>query len=114
MDLTTAVINTSWLTAILCFIIAAFNFYFSYLSVGKVPTLAVGVSWLLFGLCFILTQFGGDWFVLNQRAYFRIATNIVLGGQLYAMYQMYKAMIPLITSRRQEKQNGESGLNSSQ
>ena len=109
MDFTTAVINTSWLTAFLCFVISYWNIYFAWRNWGRAPSLAAGAAWMLFGVCFLLTQFGGLWFTVNQRAWFRIATNLVLGSQIYSLYSMYRVIRPFIGAKR--NQNGINGFN---
>ena len=95
-NLTSAIIKTSWLTALFCFLMSGGLMYFYYKGWKYKITIVRACAWAFYGFCFIGTQFGADWFIVNQRAFFRIATNTILGAELFALYTAYLFLKPII------------------
>lgn len=107
IDFTAAIIHPSWFTALLCLMMAGGIGYFYYMGWRSWSGIFRIVAWLLFGLCFIGTQFaqplGVDWFISNQRTFFRMATNLVIAGELWGLIQGYLLLKPIIEASNNGK-----------
>lgn len=108
LGLTQSVINTSFLTAILCFIVSGGIGYFYWKGFKHPSSIVRAAAWFLYAFCYLGTQFGPDWFIANQRAVFRLTINIILGGELYGLYYAYQFMRPIISANdANKKANGK-------
>lgn len=81
----TFLVNTSFLIGIICFILA-----YQHASMPFKSSRIEAGAWLFFGACYFLTQFGGDWFIQNQRIYFRLAVTGIAASRLIAIYHIRK------------------------
>lgn len=103
--MTDLVTSTSWAAAILCFIVAASNAYFWRLGWLSKASAAQMTAWVYWGVCYIATQYGPDWFIDNQRAFFRLASAAVAMACLYYLYELYPILDPIIKANGRSKRS---------
>lgn len=99
MDIGAFVVSTSFVPAFLCFVAAWVNlrmyrfYYFRHTHYFK------AAAWTLFGACYVLTQFGGEWFLANQRAWFRLTGILVMAAEIFPAFTKFIEAI-IVDARR--------------
>ena len=79
------VANTTALTSFLCFGLAIALWRYGKELIGKRLVIIQSLSWTFLGVLYILSQFGGDWFLSYQRAWFRFAITIIIGVRFFSL-----------------------------
>lgn len=96
MDINQLVVNTSWITALGCFAVAYMNIRLYLDGWQRKAAMLNVIAWLFWGGCYLATQFGPEWFLQTQRAFFRLATAMVTGATLYKLYVWNQFLGPII------------------
>jgi hypothetical protein len=79
------VANTTALTSFLCFGLAFAMWKYGKGLIGNKIVIAQSSSWIFLGILYILSQFGGDWFLSYQRAWFRFAITAIIGVRFFSL-----------------------------